>query len=90
MLLTNYPSPDIVLHQDLAEAPDLLKAGVVVDAVVEAVHPILVSWQTSQYGGPAGGAAAHRGERSAEHGAPPGQSVQMWGLDQRISQGTHL
>ena len=90
VFLPNDSCPHVVLHQDLAEAADLFKAVVVVDVVVEAVHPVLMDWQARQYGGPAGGAAADRGECSAEHCAPPCQAVQMWSFHQRISQCTNL
>ena len=50
MFLPNDPSVDIVLHHDPADGPHLVEAVVVVDLVVEAVHPILVDGQTSQQG----------------------------------------
>ena len=58
VLLPNDPSADIVLHQDPANSPHLVETVVVVDLVVEAVHPILVDRQPSQQGRPAGAAAA--------------------------------
>ena len=48
VFLTNDPSPDIVLHHDLAHRLDAVEAVVVVDLVVEAVHPVLVDRQASQ------------------------------------------
>ena len=50
VFLPNDPSVDIVLHHDPADGPHLVEAVVVVDLVVEAVHPILVDGQTSQQG----------------------------------------
>ena len=54
--------------------------------MVEAVHPVLVDGEPSEDGGPAGAAAADRGECSAEDSAPLSQSVQMWSLHHGISQ----
>ena len=90
MLLPDDPRPDMTVHQDLAHTTHLVEAVEVVDVVVEAVHPVLVDGEAGEDGGPAGGAAADRGERSTEHGAPPRQAVQMWGPHNGISQGTHL
>ena len=90
MLLSDDPRPDMTVHQDLADTPDLVEGVEVVDVVVEAVHPVLVDGEAGEDGGPAGGAAADRGEGSAEQSAPARQAVQMWGPHHGISQGTHL
>ena len=50
VFLTDDPSVDIVLHHDLAHRLDAVESVVVVDLVVEAVHPILVYRETSEDG----------------------------------------
>ena len=78
------------MNPSLTEAPDLVEAVVVVDTVVEAVHPILVDREAGQDGRPARGTAADGGECPGEDSAPSSQSIKMRSLHHGIPQCAYL
>lgn len=70
-------SADAIIRQDVGKTVDSREGGEVVNAVMQAVHAILVDGETCEKGGTGGGAATDGGEGASEHHTPLCQGVQM-------------
>lgn len=77
VFLAHDSSTDAILRQDVGKTVDTREGREVVNAVVQAVHAILVDGETCEKGGTGGGATTDGGEGTSERQAPVCQCVQV-------------